>query len=129
MIVSTARYIGLRTYRYGPTTTRWAVGIGGAGVPSARANRMNASSSTMTPLRMAMAATIATGETQSPVHGIRHPVISPGISPATTPGVSTRTRPCRPMLGRAHDPCAERSHRAQHAVWGRDEVEATNRPL
>src|SRR4051794_7587621 len=44
----------------------------------------------MTPLRMAMAATIATGETQSPVHGIPHPVISPGISPATTPGVSTR---------------------------------------
>src|SRR3954452_16401215 len=90
MIASTARYIGLRTYRYGPTTTRWAVGIGGAGVPSARAKRANASSSTRTPLRMTTAATIATGAAQPPVHVIRHPVIRAGISPATTPGVTTR---------------------------------------
>ena len=66
------------------------MGIGGAGVPSARANRMNASSSTTTPLRMTATATIATGTARPPVHGIRHPVITQGISPATTPGVTTR---------------------------------------
>src|SRR3954467_1020076 len=90
MIVSTARYIGLRTYRYGPTTTRWAVGAGGAGVPSARAKRTNASSRTTIPVRMTTAAAIPAGETQPPAHGTRHPVISPGTSPATTPGVTTR---------------------------------------
>jgi hypothetical protein len=37
-----------------------------------------------------MPATIATGEAQPAAQGIRHPVISAGISPATTPGVSTR---------------------------------------
>jgi hypothetical protein len=45
---------------------------------------MNASSSTMTPA-MRTAAAIATGETQPPVHGIRHPVITAGISPAPRP--------------------------------------------
>src|SRR3954449_2113896 len=96
MIASTARYIGFRTYRYGPTTTRWPVGAVGAGVPSARANRTNASSSTLTPLRTTTAATIATGELQPPVHGIRHPVIAAGTRPATTPGVSSRNRTVPP---------------------------------
>src|SRR4051794_35018264 len=90
MIARTARYIGLRTYRYGPTTTRWAVGAGGAGVPSARGKRTKASRRTRTPHRTTTAPTIAAGEDQPPAHGICHPVIQAGISPATTPGVTTR---------------------------------------
>jgi hypothetical protein len=91
-IATTARYMGSRTYRYGPTTTRRAVGIGGAGVPSARAKRTKASSSTATPPGIGTAATTATATvpSRSPDHEMRHPLISHRIRPAITPGASAR---------------------------------------
>lgn len=92
MIATTAMYIGFRTNRYGPTTTRCCVGAMGAGVPDARAKRTNASSSSYTPgaIRSNATTQISTGGPHAA--GSRHPLISHGTSPATTPGATTRNR-------------------------------------
>src|SRR5579872_1384194 len=49
-VLTTATYIGLRTYRNKPLTTRWRVGSTGAGVPTpSRAKRAKESSKTGSP--------------------------------------------------------------------------------
>ena len=90
MIDSTARYIGLRTYRYGPTTTRWAVGIGVRG----RAVRTREADE-----RVQQHHDTAQDDEDRDDPDRREPATPPrdppagdhrGISPATTPGASTR---------------------------------------
>src|SRR5215831_2138496 len=83
----TARYIGLRTYRYSPRTTRCSVGAGGAGVP--RPSIVNCAND---PSSVAAPAAIS-----SPPATRCQPVSHQGTSPATTPGAITR-KPALPAM-------------------------------
>src|SRR5262245_37643 len=89
MTVTTARYIGLRTWRYRPPTTSDSVGATGAGVPDPSVTkRAKAITSTAAPA--------ATRATPSPRSGAatdppeRQSVSSQGMAPATTPGATTK---------------------------------------
>src|SRR5262249_18094178 len=96
MTVRTARYMGLRTYRYSPRTTRCSGGAGGAGVP--RPSIANCATDPRTP---------GARGTHSPPPMPRtgpgtaapacQPVSHQGTSPATTPGAITR-KPALPAM-------------------------------
>src|SRR4051794_3921066 len=90
MVAPTARYIGLRTWRYSPPTTSRLVGAVGAGVPRpSKTKRPNACRRTPTPRAIRAAPT-----TTRAVAGLedRQPVSSHGTRPATTPGATNRNR-------------------------------------
>jgi hypothetical protein len=93
MVDTTARYMGLRTYRYRPpTTSRW-VGATGAGVPEPSATkRTNACTSTTTPAASSTAPATRSGTQAQDGCGwrTRQPVSHQGTRPATTPGASTK---------------------------------------
>src|SRR5262245_36054170 len=130
MVASTARYMGLRTYRYSPRTTSCSVGAGGAGVPLPwTANCANAVRSATAPTPVSTAPVIRTG-TGQPAPGC-HPVSHQGTRPATTPGAITRKAALpavavifrigpRPAIGRA-------LLMAWHRPGGRDHVAAGRR--
>ena len=89
MTASTARYIGLRTYRYGPATTSCSVGAGGAGVPRpSTAKCANDQISTAAPAAISTPPVTWTGTGQAAP--ACQPVSHHGTRPATTPGASTR---------------------------------------
>lgn len=87
----TATYIGLRTCRYQPDTTRCFVGNTGAGVPTPSiAKRRNESISTIDPAAIsatpAMRSNSASGNPSCAVHR----EINHGTKPATVPGASKK---------------------------------------
>ena len=88
---TTARYIGLRTHRYGPVITSSSVGATGAGVPRpSQANLTKAFTSTAAPATVintpmtAMRADAGQGGPNS------HRVSSHGTTPATTQGATMK---------------------------------------
>src|SRR3954453_7053034 len=90
MVAPTARYIGLRTWRYSPPTTSRSVGAVGAGVPRpSKTKRPNACRRTPVPRTIR-----AAPRTTTAVAGFveRQPVSSHGTRPATTPGATSRNR-------------------------------------
>src|SRR5262249_40751059 len=99
MIDTTARYIGLRTYRYSPRTTRCSVGAGGAGVPRPSvANCVNDPSSAAAPAAISTPPANRTGTGHAAP--CCQPVSHQGTSPATTPGATTR-KPALPAMAAA----------------------------
>src|SRR6516165_2583487 len=99
MTASTARYMGLRTYRYSPRTTRCSVGAAGAGVPRpSSANCANDPSSVAAPAAISSPPATRTGTGHPPP--CCQPVSHQGTSPATTPGATTR-KPALPAMAAA----------------------------
>src|SRR5262249_40997426 len=99
MPASTARYMGLRTYRYSPRTTRCSVGAGGAGVPRPSvANCVNDPSSAAAPAAISTPPANRTGTGHAAP--CCQPVSHQGTSPATTPGATTR-KPALPAMAAA----------------------------
>src|SRR6266849_2292717 len=83
---TTATYIGFRTNRYSPVTTRCFVGNMGAGVPNpCRANRAKESTSTGSPAMMSRPPRNRNGS--QPLTGVsmRQRDIHHGTRPATVP--------------------------------------------
>src|SRR5947209_8233224 len=101
MVATTPQYIGLRTNRYSPLTTRCLVGRMGAGVPRPwTANRRNESSNPTAPA--ASRTNPAARTSGEPGSGARvcQRVIHHGTSPATVPGATTR-KTAEPMTATA----------------------------
>src|SRR6185295_8808551 len=88
MAESTARYIGLRTYRYAPVVTSRSVGATGAGVPSpSRTKRTKSLARLGTATRTSTAPAIrTTGGAGLILHRVSHH----GSTPATTPGARAK---------------------------------------
>src|SRR5215208_7170834 len=87
----TARYIGLRTHRYGPDITSSSVGATGAGVPRpSQANLMNAFPSTATPATMSNTPTTAVRAAAGQGGPNSHRVSSHGTMPATAQGATRK---------------------------------------
>jgi len=90
MTTSSPTYIGLRTYRLNPVTTRHWVGAIGMGVPPALTNCTNAFTGGMRPATIS--STPSTWATRhigvEPV--IYHRVISHGMRPTTEPGATRK---------------------------------------
>src|SRR5215472_15222792 len=119
MTASTARYMGLRTYRYSPRTTSCSVGAGGAGVPRpSTANCANDPISVTAPAAVTTPPMTRTGTGMATP--ARQPVSHQGTSPATTPGAITR-KPALPATavffctgpphsGQRHTPRHRRCH-------------------
>src|SRR6185369_5779110 len=93
MMATTATYIGLRTKRYRPVTTRFRVGAIGAGVPSpCSAKRANESTSPGTPARINI--TPMTRVNSRPKNGGRSSqrVIDHWMSSANVQGATTKKK-------------------------------------
>src|SRR5690242_468661 len=91
MAATTARYIGLRTYRYRPPTTRRSVGATGAGVPRPSAtNRAKAWTSTIAPRMSRISPATRTGAHPASDPRTCHRVSHQGTRPATTPGATAK---------------------------------------
>src|SRR5918999_3574210 len=91
MVAATARYIGLRTYRYSPPATRRSGGATGAGVPRpSTTKRQNACRSTATPAARSTRPATRKGAQYGNGSRTRQPVNAHGTRPATIPGASTR---------------------------------------
>ncbi len=86
--VSRPAYIGLRTKRLKPVTTRRSVGAIGIGVPPALANWMNACTGGMRP--STISTTPRTTRSGGLDPGISQWVINHGPSPAKVPGAATK---------------------------------------
>src|SRR4051794_12251215 len=90
MVAATARYIGLRTWRYAPPTTSRSVGATGAGVPiPSMTKRAKAWSRNATPVAISTAPATWTRGAAEPWCQC---VMDHGINPATTPGATRRNR-------------------------------------
>src|SRR5215471_14899047 len=91
IVASSARYMGLRTYRYRPPTTRRAGGATGAGVPRpSSTNRANADTSMAVPATTSTAPSTRSGTRwDSGAPGCQS-VISHGTSPTMVPGAKTK---------------------------------------
>src|SRR5262245_7139416 len=91
IVASSARYMGLRTCRYRPPTTRCTGGATGAGVPSpSTTNRANADTSTAVPATTSTAPSTRRGRRwDSGAPGCQS-VISHGTSPAMVPGARAK---------------------------------------
>src|SRR5271156_482543 len=83
-------YIGLRTYRLKPETTRCSVGAIGMGVPPALTNSVNADIGGGSPGGIKTAPTTRAAAQPGSGWLNRHPVINHGISPTTVPGATTK---------------------------------------
>src|SRR5262245_25738185 len=115
MIDTTARYIGLRTYRYSPRTTRCSVGAGGAGVPRPSiVNCADDPSSAAAPAAISRPPATRTGTGHSAP--CCQPVSHQGTSPATTPGAMTR-KPALPAMAALVCIGARPSFRAWPPRW------------
>src|SRR5579872_1615169 len=91
MAATTARYMGLRTYRYRPPTTRLSVGATGAGVPRPSAtNRAKAWTSTIAPRMSRISPATRTGAQPASDPRTCHRVSHQGTTPATTPGATAK---------------------------------------
>src|SRR5690349_13367469 len=91
MVATTARYIGLRTYRYRPPTTRRSVGATGAGVPRPSAtNRAKAWTRTIAPRMSMISPATRTGAQWASGPRTCHRVSHQGTTPATTPGAAAK---------------------------------------
>src|ERR1700723_1731879 len=93
MTDTTATYIGFRTYRYHPVTTRCFVGKIGAGVPRPwSANRANESRSTGRPARINTTPMIRNWNRPKKGGSNCQREIHHGTKPATTQGAITKNR-------------------------------------
>src|SRR5918998_2600484 len=92
MAASTATYMGLRTYRYTPPTTRRSGAATGAGVPRpSTTKRTNAPTSTISPATSSAAPNARTGiQYGRGSRACQPPVNNHGIAPATTPGANRK---------------------------------------
>src|ERR1700757_1391121 len=88
MATSSPTYIGLRTYRLNPVTTRRCVAAIGIGVPPALANWPNACTGGMRPTTIST--TPSTIRQVGVEPAISQWVISHGKRPTTVPGATTK---------------------------------------
>src|SRR5215217_167005 len=91
MIARPATYIGLRTWRYSPPTTRRLGAATGTGVPKpSTTKRVNAWTITISPTASRTAPSTRTGAKYGTGSCTRQPVSNHGIRPAKTPGPTTK---------------------------------------
>src|SRR5215203_607680 len=91
MIARPATYIGLRTWRYSPPTTRRLGAATGTGVPKpSTTKRVNAWTITISPAASRTAPSTRTGAKYGTGSCTRQPVSNHGIRPAKTPGPTTK---------------------------------------
>src|SRR5829696_4352075 len=88
---TTARYIGLRTHRYGPVITSSSVGATGAGVPRpSQANLTKAFTNTAAPATVINTPMTAMRPDAGQGGPNSHRVSSHGTTPATTQGATMK---------------------------------------
>src|SRR6185312_6585035 len=119
MVATTARYIGLRTYRYRPPTTRRSVGATGAGVPRPSAtNRAKAWTRTIAPRMSMISPATRTGAQWASGPRTCHRVSHQGTTPATTPGAAAKNSvlPTAAAGLRMQTVCARRPARARRCA-------------
>src|SRR5437588_9107846 len=90
IVTSNPTYIGLRTWRLNPDTTRRSVGASGTGVPPALTNSANAEVTGTRPAPTSTAPTIRAAPHPGSGRRNRHRVISHGIRPTAVPGATTK---------------------------------------
>jgi hypothetical protein len=91
MTERTPRYIGLRTYRYKPETTRRTVGATGAGVPRPfTAKRTKLSTTILAPAPMRTYPSHGSTKAPNGAAWARHLVSVQGITPATVAGANQK---------------------------------------
>src|SRR5919199_2062539 len=91
MAASTATYMGLRTWRYTPPTTRRSGAATGAGVPKpSTTKRTNALTSTISPARSSNPPSTRTGAQYGRGSRACQRVNNHGIRPTTTPGATRK---------------------------------------
>src|SRR5262249_40016406 len=90
MVISKPTYIGLRTYRLNPLTTKRWVGASGMGVPPALAHCAKACTTGISPTTISSRPRTLATHQPGVAPGISHRVLSQGITPTTVPGATRK---------------------------------------